>query len=406
MLQTEQLFEIHNMCVDPKYRKMGLGILLLRRTFDLIYNNYPAYKIWLGVDFDNINAIKLYLKAGFESPKFTDTTPSGYTQDPFLSLIHNRGFGNPNITSLVNFMTKTHVYLTTQLYKVVSFSQADLLFIRKYLLEATEVSGAIKIKNNKVVLQNSNKWLKGVAGVYNVNIPVDISDIQFHTHPLVAYFDTKFVVGFPSHQDFVLLISNFHKISYHFIVAWEGVYKIEMTPQFRIFLGYTYFNVPPHQWKSFIDGFTNMLQTTYFRTSENMLRQIFGPYFRAIADKFENELKVNSRYISLANKRTGVKELQNIKEGYLSKILDLRMFMDQATINHVLKTAHYNIGELNNIKINSIRQQNQMVDQIFGMFTDFNLDFPLFNAEFIECWNSNQSEFKISTFDFPITFFQ
>jgi ribosomal protein S18 acetylase RimI-like enzyme len=62
--QAKQLINIHDFAVSPKYRRKGIGDALMKAIVDYSKQN-DMCKITLEVRRDNIQAQKLYQKAGF-----------------------------------------------------------------------------------------------------------------------------------------------------------------------------------------------------------------------------------------------------------------------------------------------------------------------------------------------------
>ena len=62
----ENTYYIHGFCIDPKYRNKGLDIQTLNYIVKKSYNMKPKKEIVLEVQVDNINALSLYKKAGFQ----------------------------------------------------------------------------------------------------------------------------------------------------------------------------------------------------------------------------------------------------------------------------------------------------------------------------------------------------
>ena len=62
----EKKYYIHGFCIDPKYRNRGLGRQTLNYIVKKSYNMKPEKEIIIEVQADNINALALYKKAGFQ----------------------------------------------------------------------------------------------------------------------------------------------------------------------------------------------------------------------------------------------------------------------------------------------------------------------------------------------------
>lgn len=84
--------ELITIAVDPRWRKKGVGVALLRAVFsDLLMS--PATKLFLEVAEDNVAATRLYRKLGFE--KISERT-GYYPRDnglPATAIVMSRDLG-------------------------------------------------------------------------------------------------------------------------------------------------------------------------------------------------------------------------------------------------------------------------------------------------------------------------
>jgi ribosomal protein S18 acetylase RimI-like enzyme len=72
MRSVPNLYEIAFLGVSPKCQGMGIGSKLLMKAMLNIMVISPAYSCWLLVDVDNISALRLYERIGFEIWRKTD----------------------------------------------------------------------------------------------------------------------------------------------------------------------------------------------------------------------------------------------------------------------------------------------------------------------------------------------
>ena len=72
MRSVPNLYEIAFLGVSSKCQGMGFGSKLLTKAMSTIMHVTPCYSCWLLVDVDNLSAIKLYERIGFEIWRKTD----------------------------------------------------------------------------------------------------------------------------------------------------------------------------------------------------------------------------------------------------------------------------------------------------------------------------------------------
>ena len=110
--------------------------------------------------------------------------------------------------------------------KSVSFSKKCINSLYKLLNKKYEISGSfsyIKKNDNRYILncvqQNNNTDYKddSVEAVY--------SEFTFHTHPHFVYNKYNTNIGWPSVQDYLVLL-DFEKMKGHFVISVEGIWII------------------------------------------------------------------------------------------------------------------------------------------------------------------------------------
>ena len=90
VIKFENYAEIYNVSTHPSLRRLGFAYNLLKFAIDFIRHLIPDVIIWLGVDIENRNAIKLYHKLGFQTLNISNYTPSGkYRVKPFIEMLLN-----------------------------------------------------------------------------------------------------------------------------------------------------------------------------------------------------------------------------------------------------------------------------------------------------------------------------
>jgi len=90
VLHFKNYAEIYNVSTHLSFRRLGFAYNLLKFAIDFIRHLIPDVIIWLGVDIENRNAIKLYHKLGFQTLNISNYTPSGkYRVKPFIEMLLN-----------------------------------------------------------------------------------------------------------------------------------------------------------------------------------------------------------------------------------------------------------------------------------------------------------------------------
>ena len=157
-----------------------------------------------------------------------------------LSDLEKQGYGCPRIVSkslnknifktekiIVTNGCLNHTELDYKTNDDFNFGKKDVAFFKSLLMNDHETGGIIKKQDdNYKIIKKS--LVKGSSN----NIDLEISEYNFHTHPLSVYEDN--FAGWFSGDDIKYIIYNsFHGLKEHFLITLEGVYRLSITPEFR-----------------------------------------------------------------------------------------------------------------------------------------------------------------------------
>jgi len=242
---------IYSLCKNPAVNAKGFTRTFLQKTQEKLSGNCL---IKIGVDINQENFQKLvrtYLKYGFVKPRFERIQSQNgevwsctmeYTGVPY----------NPQDLSLA-LQTVQEIYEMTRSELIVRSSTTELVFppqmynaLWQFLFLNDEYGGSIdlpgprrELVTNRAELMIHRMATNGTNCEVNYTKEVDISGsrVQFHTHPLVCYAKTKFLIGTPSIPDYGMFINALYFGTFiHQVIALEGVYTVILNAPFILFL--------------------------------------------------------------------------------------------------------------------------------------------------------------------------
>lgn len=247
--KSTQLVEIYNVFTDPLYRKKGVGIFLLTHVINL----FSAYKLWLAIVPENPswdNALRLYVKTGFRQPSLTTITAAGKLLNfSVISLIYLKSISDSEMDhdlmqneTIVTAQTIRQKYLASQTTcsNMIHIGSKVCASLREYIERDREFSGILI--QNKYIIRDGQRYANLVYPIqteipgdaapnFTVHTPSNI--YNFHTHPAICYEHLNCFIGFPSSQDMTYVITQYQTgLRKHFVVTVEGIYSIQMTPEF------------------------------------------------------------------------------------------------------------------------------------------------------------------------------
>jgi len=302
--EKEPFVEIYSVCTLSSNRGKGVANTLFA-TFKKQFNYNTA---WLGVDLNNSLyevVVKLYAKQGFGSPYLTDKTVKGQPINfSVLGLTYRKG-EDVDINQVVYFaITLRDEYFVklNECSTIVKLSKELINFVKQSIYADREYGGNFLV--NKYVNGHANLALKKsniIEGLpppkFAVNIPYSL--IEWHTHPNICYQPGKATIsgcyiGWPSGQDMARMIPGFFfGVRKHYIISNEGVWSIQLTPNFMVFLDGL------KNSKGCVEGFTNVVRNV-FSLSESARENIQNGYF--VTPNIQYKLFQN--YVQLSNTYT------------------------------------------------------------------------------------------------------
>lgn len=240
----------------------GKGTVFLDAIMGLLSLVLPDdTKLWLGIDLQNRHFNKvasLYAKFGFKDPyiSFVDPFGNDYTKslaDGFLALHRTNEYidyteiNRDGIFASILYMFEQsinnaeHNFCTIKLKFNVPYSRwlSRLALYSSSLnsngtITQKEVSGAFKLEDPIMNSKGEFIWEikankeKGLNAKNELEVEIVTGRYNFHTHPREAYLNFGVNIGFPSGQDYYMVLYNILNtdLIFHSVVAVEGVYTI------------------------------------------------------------------------------------------------------------------------------------------------------------------------------------
>lgn len=217
----------------------------------VVANESTAQSIWVAINpetpfFDEI--VKHLVDNGFQDAKLTATTIAGEQMDKqavSLLLDKDDAVVRPEeFAAAIGMRDKALAYTKICKFKVVVPSNV-LDKIRTYLSEQKEYAGSLIITSYALSSEDGETIpvarlgfpiATETRGMFEAVIP-PTSLFNFHTHPEHCYIKYGCVLGWPSNGDMraVTYMRDGGNII-HFVVSVEGVYSIQVTPDFGAYL--------------------------------------------------------------------------------------------------------------------------------------------------------------------------
>lgn len=257
-LDNKGFSEIYNVCTRNIYRKQGYASRLLKAVVKLSIMNLKFDNVWLGVFPDNPDfdaALSLYLKSGFAKFEIADKTPGGKDMGrDFIGMTFSKSnkqevkydalfstvkelqniINNKKVERLFLSLSKN---LTDYLYKYVSEYSVEYAGVLTVINKGNNIWQLGFPKSTETIGGGENKSGKLIDCTYDFTVATPLSMFSFHTHPKLAYILLQAYVGWPSGEDFSYIIYNFKNgLLKHFIPTNEGIYDIQISPEFMYFL--------------------------------------------------------------------------------------------------------------------------------------------------------------------------
>lgn len=223
----------------------GNGKILM----NFIVENSQKEFIWLGVMINNDyykQALSLYSSFKFGHPIIGNTTLGKKVVEgqQFISLLHIKNMDFGYTTEFILDYTNKIKCFNKYIIKPDIIQKLYLLLDDKYerggnlKVEAidTGIHIDIDIDIKKIVSEFDGVIEMGTNENQHHKVEVPPGEIMFHTHPTSCYKDNKCYLGWPSAQDFTVVIVNYDKSRMHIVVTCEGLYIINITTFLKDFI--------------------------------------------------------------------------------------------------------------------------------------------------------------------------
>lgn len=102
--------------------------------------------------------------------------------------------------------------------------EENLRKLQKYISLSQEIGGSLDHECHVFRLDVEDG--SGMMDIF-------LSPISFHTHPECYYAKTKSIYGWPSDRDIIAALNYRKYIHTHYVIAVEGIYKIEVRDELR-----------------------------------------------------------------------------------------------------------------------------------------------------------------------------
>ncbi len=228
--------EIYNVCTSKAARGKGI----MKRLFQVMLEEVPHDRLWLGVDLRNpmIDIVThLYVSVGFKPEGIQEITPTDYVPGfPFISFIYNKGDEPHNIIKVeAGVRDMVDQYKRNDGYCSIDLRLPSNIIndIYQLIKNRTEYAGImISKRRNGYYDLSLGAVTKGTFR--QVNIPLYY--ISWHTHPFVCYVADLCYIGWPSGTDMRYVLSKYKEgMLAHFVFTHEGIYLMQLSiPMMRL----------------------------------------------------------------------------------------------------------------------------------------------------------------------------
>lgn len=302
-----QLIELYNVCVDSSYRGKGIASKLLKSL-----QQYILYsKVWLGVDLSNplySQVVSVYAKNGFMTRNIANKSPSGSIFNyEFVEMIYD-SLSSSNTSSInksikrAEKLKKTYDKSMSKCSSVVNVEAIVLEYIKGYLVEVEEYGGILSLEDDSLLKIQESSITKGEYG--KVVIPSG-GRFTFHTHPDICYAREGCYIGWPSGGDMANAMLNVTRGELAtFVVTREGVYSVQCTIQFQMFLE----SLKEQNEIECLDGIYALIKER-FSTSESLRSSITVP-----PNMWEKEFQGYLNKVNVITLEMMVESIENEKE--------------------------------------------------------------------------------------------
>jgi len=228
--------EIYNVCTDILNRNKGYMRILLLEYLKMNSKNKIT---WLGIDtrqsVETITKLyKLYTVIGFYNPVLVKNTGIFLNTLPFyvIGLTHTdkpHTRYNPNTFDII--LNTLNFKETTENKFLITLKTC--LQLQDYLKYPFEAGGTfLKRKNVLEINHNSITY----STIESCKVDISAGFFNFHTHPHHCYNKYQCNYGWLSIMDISYILQHFATVGLHYVVSLEGIYSVQLTPEFRTFL--------------------------------------------------------------------------------------------------------------------------------------------------------------------------
>jgi hypothetical protein len=414
---------VYNVCSNPSHRRQGYTRKLFEYFINICETHHAGHVIWLGVDIDNIKAINLYLSLGFTNLKLSTVMPDGRIKTdsnnipvPFISLEINvsdrsqKQIYDNYINGFINSIQKNWNYIMSNSKRKIAIDKNFLRDIQyKLFIEPEEWGCGLVEKNGIVYALPENEWVKGSSTSFEVDLTKYADQSHFHTHPLLAYFAFKYMVGFPSPMDIYLFLKFCMGKPYDIVFSIEGIYLTQISTFFRIFMNAILLygihgGAPPSFFEDFLVCLRNIFDNQDWRSSLGVCQSNIVDYNEFINTAIHFENMFTLQYSDLETFLRTKNLEPHAKHQHLHEYITQTLYPSD-TFPVVLKHIETNMRILNSVKMSDLIKgpNGNLIQNYLDLFIGGNIDFELFNIEFIpwkDIFNNNfVAEFYVNEYN-------
>lgn len=212
--------------------------------YDYVVSNYPRHKKWVGLNlYSNFKKnVEFFVSKGFAPVNLARTPPYSFDVEfvpPRLGMVKLNGEMNEvRQLEMANAIRARWFESFERCIKQVYISPQDLNYIRNLLSAKTEHGGYFNLENHQLKLDTAH-IVRGteINDVNAANVAIHAHFANFHTHPHILNKLFEAYILWPSSMDMREIVKQYyHGLRVHFLFSNEGVWVIQLTPTFMLFL--------------------------------------------------------------------------------------------------------------------------------------------------------------------------
>lgn len=229
----QKIIEVRDIIKNPQH---------ISEIINTLNKSFPEdFVIWVGRLDENSAAT--FIDLGFNNPYICNKSPLKFSfKKKSIALLKNNRISNnkKNINYAKNKLLYTSLSQNKKFCCIYAkFSDEAIKYLKnindpkkphqKEMSGSFKISKVIKSNEDKIIFEISQNESSTISGLEE-EVDAVWSRYNFHTHPKIAYDNTKVKKGWPSSDDYLAFIMLRQHTIFHTVVTLEGLYIISYTP--------------------------------------------------------------------------------------------------------------------------------------------------------------------------------